>query len=106
MSVMKKIFFVLALLAIVNVGANAAITTAEQTEAENLINAGFSESFAEDVLIEKNRALAEPCEPLYEQKHNKFVRFVLNVYSYIDPSQENSNKYHHNTKMYPSYTDL
>lgn len=56
--------------------------------------------------MQKNRVAGEPCEPLYEQKHNKFVRFMKGCYSYIDPAQDNIERYHHDIKMSPSHTDL
>ena len=43
---------------------------------ENMINGGYSEVTAEQVLILKNRYDGKPCEPLYEKKYNnKFVNF-------------------------------
>lgn len=102
----RNLFLVLALFTALCISVKADIAPAEQTSPEYLINNGYSEAVAEQALIQKNRAAGEPCEPLYEQKHNKFVRFMKSCYSYIDPAQDNIERYHHDIKMSPSYTDL
>lgn len=107
MGVMRRnLFLVLALFTALCISAKADITPAQQTSPEYLINNGYSEAVAEQALIQKNRIAGEPCEPLYEQKHNKFVRFMKSCYSYIDPAQDNIERYHHDIKMSPSHTDL
>ena len=107
MGVMRRnLFLVLALFTALCISARADITPAQQTDAEYLINNGYSEATAEQVLIQKNRIAGEPAEPLYEKKHNKFVRFFRNCYSYLDPSIDNDERYHHDIKMSPHYTDL
>lgn len=102
----RNLFLVLALFTALCISAKADITPAQQTSPEYLINNGYSEAVAEQALIQKNRIAGEPCEPLYEQKHNKFVRFMKSCYSYIDPAQDNIERYHHDIKMSPSHTDL
>lgn len=107
MGVMRRnLFLVLALFTALCISARADITLEQQTSPEYLINNGYSEAAAEQALMQKNRVAGEPCEPLYEQKHNKFVRFMKGCYSYIDPAQDNIERYHHDIKMSPSHTDL
>ena len=102
----KNLLLILALFALVCVRANADVTPAQLTEAEYLINGGYSESAAEEVLILKNRANGKACEPLYEKEHNKFVRFLKNFYSYVDPAQDSEERYHHDIHQSPSWHDL
>ena len=107
MGVMRRnLFLVLALFTALCISARADITLEQQTSPEYLFNNGYSEAVAEQALMQKNRVAGEPCEPLYEQKHNKFVRFMKGCYSYIDPAQDNIERYHHDIKMSPSHTDL
>ena len=107
MGVMRRnLFLVLALFTALCISARADFTPAQQTDAEYLINNGYSEATAEQVLILKNRYAGEPCEPLYEKKHNKFVRFLQNCYSYLDPSIDNEERYHHDIHQSPSVRDL
>ena len=84
----------------------AAVTVEESTDAEYLINAGYSQSLAEDVFVQKNRVLGKPIEPLYEKSQNKFVRAYRKFYSYLDPSIENVDKIHHEIKLSPAVSDL
>ena len=107
MGVMRRnLFLVLALFTALCLGARADITLAQQTDAEYMINNGYSEAVAEQVLIQKNRYAGEPCEPLYEKKHNKFVRFLRNCYSYLDPAIDNDERYHHDIHQSPNVRDL
>ena len=108
MGVMRREFiFGLVLGAFLTVPAMAAITTEEITDAEYLINSGFSEAFAEDVFMQKNRIAGKAVEPLYEKSQNKFVRFCRRFYAYLDPAQDNyEERLHHNIKLSPSATDL
>ena len=99
----RNLFLVLALFTALCISARADITLEQQTSPEYLINNGYSEAVAEQALMQKNRVAGEP---LYEQKHNKFVRFMKGCYSYIDPAQDNIERYHHDIKMSPSHTDL
>ncbi len=109
MGVMRKnLLLVLALFAIVCVRANADVTPAQMTEPEYMINGGYSEAVAEEVLIMKNRVDGKPSEPLYEKKYsnNKFVNFLKNSYSYLDPAQDSDERYHHDIHQSPSWHDL
>ena len=90
----------------VSVSANAEVTVQQSTDPEYLINAGFSEALAEDVLISKNRANGMPCEPLYDKNEKKLVRYWKKFYSYLDPAIDNEERYHHDIKLSPHYTDL
>lgn len=107
MGVMRRnLFLVLALFTALCISARADITPAQQTDAEYLINNGYSEATAEQVLIQKQRVAGDPVEPLYEKKHNKFVRFLQSCYSYLDPSIDNQERYHHDIMQSPSPRDL
>lgn len=107
MGVMKRsLLLVFAVLFAICLQTSAEVTTGQLTDPEYMINGGYSEAAAEEVMISKNRAMGQPCEPLYEKKHNKFVKFLKNCYSYIDPMQDSDERYHHDIKMSPSYTDL
>lgn len=106
MGVMKRNLLFFAVMFAVCLQVNASVTTNQLTDPEFMINGGYSEAAAEQVLITKNRLNGKPCEPLYEKNHNKFVKFLKNSYSYIDPAQDNDERYHHDIKMSPSYTDL
>ena len=102
----RKLLFAMALSAFMVMPSMAAVTIEESTDAEYLINQGFSQSAAEDVFIQKNRATGKPIEPLYEKSQNRFVKFCKAVYAYIDPAQEEYDKLHHDVKLSPSYSDL
>ena len=54
----------------------------------------------------KNRATGKPVEPLYEKSQNKFIKFCRSVYAYIDPSQDNPDRLHHDIKPSPAWSDL
>ena len=103
---MRKLLFTLALLTVVAVPCKAAVTVEQATDAEYLINSGYSQAVAEDVFMQKTRARGEAIEPLYEKNENKFVRGWRKVFTYIDPAQENYDKIHHDTKLSPHYSDL
>ena len=109
MGVMRRnLLLVLALFVAMSIPANATISVEEITSPEYLINNGYSEATAEEVMIVKNRVNGKPVEPLYEKKYskNKFVRFWQNVYSYIDPAIDSDERLHHDIHMSPSYKDL
>ena len=107
MGVMRRnLFLVLALFTALCISAKADITPAQQTDPEYVINNGYSEAFAEHVMIQKQRAAGAPVEPWYEKKHNKFVRFLQNSYSYLDPAVDNQERYHHDIHQSPSVKDL
>ena len=84
----------------------AEVTIEESTDAEFLLNSGYSEIMAEDVFMLKNRANGKPIEPLYEKSQNKFVKACKKIYAYIDPAYEAQDKLHHNISPSPSWSDL
>ena len=102
----RELLFGLLLAAFLTTPCLAAVTVEESTDAEFLLNSGYSEITAEDVFMLKNRANGKPVEPLYEKSQNKFVKFCKAVYAYLDPSQEEYDKLHHDVKLSPSYSDL
>ena len=107
MGAMKKyliLCFVMTALSVVP--SIASVTVEEQTDAEYLINEGYSQLTAEDVFVSKNRATGKPIEPLYNKKHQKCIKFFKTIYGYIDPSIDEADRLHHNIKPSPSYSDL
>ncbi len=107
MGVMKRnLFIVLALFMAVSISANAAVTPEQLTDPEYVINSGFSEATAEEIMIMKNRVDGKPCEPLYDKKQNKAVRWLKKFYAGIDPAIDSEERLHHDIKQSPSFTDL
>lgn len=107
MGAMKRnLLFAIALMAFITVPVMAAVTVEESTDAEYLINSGYSQSMAEDVFMLKNRISGKPAEPLYEKSQNVFVKGWKKFYAYLDPAQDNEDRLHHDVKLSPSYTDL
>ena len=107
MGVMRRnLFLVLALFSALCISARADVTPAQLTDPEYIINGGYSEMAAEEVMISKKRALGEPSEPLYEKQHNKFVRFLKGCCSYLDPSVDSQEFYHHDIQNAPGFRDL
>ena len=107
MGVMKRILLsVLTLITFTAIQANAATTVEQLTEPDFVINNGYSEAMAEEMVIVKNRAAGKPAEPLYERKHGKFIRFCRNVYGYLDPAQDTDERIHHDIHMSPNARDL
>lgn len=84
----------------------AAVTPEQTTDAEYIINSGYSQAMAEEVFVNKNRNVGAPIEPLYEKSQNRFVRAWRTFYAYIDPAVENVDKIHHDIKQSPHYLDL
>ena len=107
MGVMKRnLLSILALLTFACVQANAVVTPDQVTEPDYMINSGFSEATAEEVLLVKNRVNGQPAEPIYNRGHNKFVRFWRNVYGYLDSSCDTDERIHHDIHQSPSPRDL
>ena len=107
MGVMKKsLLFGILLASICALPVMASVTVEETTDAEYIINSGYSEATAEDVFVQKNRATGKPAEPLYDKKQNVVVKFVKGFFSYIDPAMDTNDRIHHDIKRSPSYTDL
>lgn len=107
MGVMRRnLLFLAALCAFIAAPAMAAVTVEETTDAEYLINSGYSQAVAEDVFMTKNRVSGKPIEPLYEKSQNKFVRVCKKFYAYIDPAVDTDDRLHHDIHMSPSFSDL
>ena len=100
----RSLLLVLALFMFGCVQVNAAVTVEQSTEPDYVINSGYSEATAEEIMLLKNRVNGKPAEPVYE-KHNKFVRFCRNVLGYIDPAQDTDERIHHDVHMSPNYRD-
>ena len=109
MGVMKRIVFLFSLFLVFSVAAApsmASVTTEQSTDAEYLINAGYSESSAEDVFVLKNRANGNPIEPLYGKKNNVLVRGWKAFWGYVDPANEQFDRIHHDVHPSPFFSDL
>ncbi len=102
----KNLLFLLVAVAFVSAPAMAELTVEQTTDAEYIINNGYSQVMAEDIFMLKNRVSGKPIEPLYEKSQNKFVRAWKKFYAYVDPSIENEDRIHHDIAPSPSYTDL
>ena len=104
---MKKYFLILSvLLGLLTLPSYAQVTIEQTTDAEYLINSGYSQIMAEDIFMLKNRSAGNSIEPLYETSGNKFVKGWRKFFSYLDPAQDANDRIHHDIKMAPSYTDL
>jgi len=107
MGVMKRnLFLALALSGLLCIQANAYVTIEQSTEPDYIINSGYSEATAEEVMLIKNRVNGKPAEPIYESHHNRFVRFCRNIFGYIDPAQDTDERIHHDIHLSPSAKDL
>ena len=85
---------------------NAEITVEQTTDAEYLINSGYSQAIAEDVFMSKNRVAGKPIESLYEKSDNVVVKGWRKFFSYLDPAQEFYDRLHHDIQLSPSFSDL
>jgi len=107
MGAMKKsLFYAIILSAFLTFPVSAATTVEQTTDAEYIINTGYSEQTAEDVFLMKNRATGKPVEPLYGKMPNRFTRFFKMLYASIDPSIEEADRLHHDIHKNPSFYDL
>ena len=107
MGVMKRnLLLILALFTFACVQSDAAITVEQMTEPDYIINNGYSEGTAEEVMLIKNRVNGKPIEANTVKKRNKFVRFCRNVYGYLDPAQDTDERIHHDIHLSPSAKDL
>lgn len=102
----RNLFLTIAISALFAVPSFAAVTIEQTTDAEYIINSGYSQVVAEDVFVQKSRAKGEAIEPLYEKTGNRFVRGWRKFYSYFDPAQESVDRIHHDTKLAPHHSDL
>ena len=104
---MKRSLLYLAFLSVIFVSPVIAdVTVEETTDAEYLINAGYSQVMAEDVFMQKNRVNGKSIEPLYEKSQNRLIKACKRFYAYIDPAYENQDKLHHDIKPSTSASDL
>ncbi len=108
MGVMKRRVILLSLLlsVLAVMPAMSAVTPGQVTDAEYLMNAGYSQLTAEDVLILKNRANGKAPETLYSRDQNGFVRGWKAFWGYLDPSRDEFDRVHHNIQPSPAFSDL
>ena len=102
----RNLLLIMAVSTALCLNSYAAVTPEQVTEPEYLINNGYSEVTAEEVMISKNRTAGKPAEPLYDKSRNKFVRFWRNLYGYIDPASDTDERYHHDIHQSPNWRDL
>ena len=87
MGVMKKnLLLVMALFTIASLQSNASMTVEQMTEPDYIINNGYSEATAEEILLVKNRVNGKPAETANLKNRSSFVRFCRNIFGYIDPA--------------------
>ena len=107
MGAMKRsLLLVLVLFAFSCVQSNAAVTVQQLTEPDYVVNNGYSEATAEEVMLIKNRNNGKPAEPIFDKKYNKFTRFWRNVYGYLDPACDTDERIHHDIHQSPNFKDL
>ncbi len=107
MGVMKRsLILILGLTLFTVMPTMAAVTVEETTDAEYLMNSGYSQLTAEDVFVQKNRATGKPIETLYDTSSNKLVNLWKRFYAYLDPGIDSVDRVHHDIKPSPSFTDL
>ena len=103
---MKRSLLLLAIVTFACVQVNAATSVGQMTEPDYVINNGYSEATAEEVMLVKSRVNGQPSEPLFEKRHNKFVRFWRNLYGdLLDPAQDTDERIHHDIHMSPNFRD-
>ena len=103
----NRIFLLSLILSVIAVmPAIAGVAPEQVTDPEYVLNQGYSQQTAEDVILLKNRATGQPPESLYDKNNNVIVRTWKTFWGYVDPAHDEVDKIHHNIKMYPSYSDL
>lgn len=103
----RNLLFLAVLGLLITIPANSAVTVEEITDAEYMINAGYSQGTAEDVFVMKNRMGGKTVEPLYEKNQNKFVKACKRFFAYIDPVMDDpDNRLHHDIRRSSSPADL
>ena len=108
MGVMKKILL-LAIVALSTVGVAKAVVTPDETlEPGYMMNTGYSELMAADVILAQSRTAGVEAPDIQDKPyyHNPFVKAVRNVFIYLDPALESDYRFHHNIKLTPSYDEL
>lgn len=108
MGVMKKIFM-LSIVGLLSAGiANAAVTPDEMLDPSYVMNNGYSEMTAADIIIQQSRYSGVPA-PNIEDKayyHKPFIKAVRNAFIYLDPALEDNGRYHDDIKLTPTVHDL
>ena len=98
----RNLLFAMILMAFVSLPSMAEMTVEQSTDAEYVINSGYSQAVAEDVFMMKNRATGQPIEPLYDKKQG----FWRKIHAYLDPAIENYDRLHHDINHSPTILDL
>ena len=102
----RVILLSLILSAVAIIPATASVTVEQTTDAEYIINQGYSNWMAEDVFMSKNRANGKQIETLYDKDSNTLVRGWRAFWGYFDPALDEYDRIHHNIKPSPSFSDL
>ena len=108
MGVMKKLLL-LALVACLSANlVKAEVTPDEFNEPSYVMNSGFSELAASDIVIQQARANGAPAVDITDKRyyHNPFVKAIRSFFIYADPALEDDYRIHHDIKMTPSVHDL
>ena len=103
---MNRKSFLLSLLLVAVLPAFAAVTPEQATDAEYVMNQGYSQMMAEDVFMVKNRVSGKPAETLYDKDSHPLVRGWKAIWGYVDPAREEYDRIHHNIKPSPAFSDL
>ena len=102
----RNLLFAIVLMLFLTNYSFAEVAVEQTTDAEYLINTGYSQAFAEDVFISKNRVNGRPIEALYEASDNKVSNRWRKFFSYLDPAQDTYDRIHHDIQLKPSFSDL
>lgn len=86
--------------------AFASVTVEQTTDAEYIMNQGYSQLVAEDAFMLKNRATGKPVEALYRHDNNLLIKSWKAIWGYIDPARDEFDRLHHDIKPSPSASDL
>lgn len=102
----RTLFLAIILSAFAAIPATASVSVEQTTDAEYLINSGYSQIMAEDVFMEKNRNTGKPIEPLYTKKTDGIAKVYKWIWSYFDPTIDRADRIHHDIQPSPSFADL
>ena len=102
----RNLLLAIILSAFVTIPVLASITAEQSTDAEYLINSGYSQAMAEDVFMQKNRSTGKPIEPLYTKKTDGITKVYKWIWGYFDPTIDRADRIHHDIQQSPSFADL
>ena len=108
MGVMRKILLLSAVVLLSAGIVRAEVTPDETLDPNYMMNNGFSETLASDVIIQQARSAGVPASDIQDKAYyNKpFIKAIRNVFIYLDPALEDNFRFHHDVKLTPSVHDL